>query len=797
MFVKAYDPNGLSLIYKLGTRGSLPKGLTLNSVNGRIEGQLKSEYTADWGFNIIIDNGLSEVSRDFMIVTNTIANENDIVWASEPMLGNFKVGENILIKIETKSKFPVVYSLLSSNLPKGLSFNNRGELIGVLDYQDYKTYSFVIEANNGYKTIQREFTMDVKKGLGKNALKCYYYINHEYDNEYNNLVGEFDRTTAFDATNPLYKLNPYPEIDICTLTCFDKTLLKQMLYFNEPINITWEKTLKKNYIQNDEIVYSAFYKSMREEPSEGKTITFKGNKVYITPSKDSPTGYINEYTGEPIEVTGEIKSEKRQGKRYVIYLDRKIYIDVLNSNNYYEKESLKVVDTSTYPIYIEEYLYREEIQQREYIVKDGEKYEVVRAEDGMIVSTETNEYFGLNTETTDVFYDPDIIRYYFIDSNTMSISYASSQEIRNVLATPIYVEKNTNNNVLYDIATQEIVSENEKYPEYFIKWDDRTQTYYAEYNGEKIYMDVYTIDESDPEKKATPVYASWERSDYEEDLDGGIATTESFEDINNGGDADTENYKEVVDANYERYVIKPVKVYTEYLNTDVDYKQYLVYEKGTRNLQEGILFTLSWNLESKFIIKDGRAYQVEVIDRPWMYAPELNENIGYNQKIVLPYISDDDVNNINGKPFIKFFDKDAESLPAWKSKTIPEWQPATSYVVGDVFVNNGLYYTVVQNFVSTNVFDISGTRKMTDVEVAEYQKTYYFPTLDLFYGRPNTNLIALSELNVIEEKGGFWTGRKFVFFEAHFKPMYNSNIDNFSIDFYNHKNNRTPEFQLI
>jgi hypothetical protein len=55
----------------------------------------------------------------------------------------------------------------------------------------------------------------------------------------------------------------------------------------------------------------------------------------------------------------------------------------------------------------------------------------------------------------------------------------------------------------------------------------------------------------------------------------------------------------------------------------------------------------------------------------------------------------------------------------------------------------------------------------------------------------------LSRLNNKESDGYYWTGRKFCFFEVHFSPMYNNNIDNFSIDFYNYKNNRSPEFQLI
>lgn len=796
MLVKAYDPNDLPIIYKLGETGYLPTGLSLNADNGRIEGQLNTEYSQDWNFNIIVSNGAYEVSRDFMISTNVISEENDITWITEPMLGQYKIGENILIKLEVKTNYPAVFSLVTDTLPTGLSFNSQGEIIGLLDYQELGTHSFIIEANNGYKTIQRTFTFEIIKGLGKNSVKSYFYINHEYDSEYNSLVGTFDRNTAYDSSNPLYKINTHPEIDICTLTCFDKTLLKQMLYFNKQLNIIWENTIRKNYIQNDNIIYSAFYKSLREETSTGGTVTINGDKIYILSSKTSPTGYINEYTKEPVEVTGTIHTEKRDGLRYIIYLNRKIYIEILNNNQYYEKDSLEVVDYTT-PIYIEEYTYQNEVFQRKYIVKNNMKYEVLQAEDGMIMDSSTKKYMELNVASTTIYQDNPSTRYYFIENDSTTLALSSTSEIRDILNQKIYVEKNQNNNVLYDLGTQEIVSENPSYPEYTIYWDEERQTYYAVYNGEKIYMNVYAISKDDPSQTAHLVYASWEREGYNLDIDGGIASTESFEDVYNAGDAATTDFKEIIDGNFERYVIQPVQVYTEYLNTDVDYKQYLVYEKGTKNLQENIIFTLSWNPSCQFIILNGQVHHIGKIDKPWMYIPEKNENIGYPTKIVLPYINDEDIKDINSLPYVQFFDSTIETLPAWKTKTIPEWEMNYSYITGDVLTYNGIFYVVIQNFTSTGVFDETNMRRMSETEVSDYTKAYYFPTLDLFYSQPNTNLLALSNLNSIENKGGYWTGRKFVFFEVHFKPMYNSNIDNFSVDFYNHKDNRTPEFQLI
>ena len=76
-------------------------------------------------------------------------------------------------------------------------------------------------------------------------------------------------------------------------------------------------------------------------------------------------------------------------------------------------------------------------------------------------------------------------------------------------------------------------------------------------------------------------------------------------------------------------------------------------------------------------------------------------------------------------------------------------------------------------------------------------KNRYYPTLDLFYSIPNTNVVSLSNLNQQERDGKYWTGKKFVFFEVTFEPIYNKNIDIFSIQFYNHNQEYSPEFQLI
>ena len=209
LFVKAYDPNGLPITYTLSTSGNdnLPPGLYLDENTGKIKGRLSTRYTDTWNFTINVTNGDYTVSRDFYINTNVISENNKIEWVSESLLGNIAIGNNVYIQLETNSKKTVNYTIVSGNLPAGLSFLSTGSINGVLEYQEIKPYSFIVEASNGSNVIQKEFTINVIKGLGQNALKCFYYINNEYMVEYNEMKNSFDTETAYQPLNSKYDIN--------------------------------------------------------------------------------------------------------------------------------------------------------------------------------------------------------------------------------------------------------------------------------------------------------------------------------------------------------------------------------------------------------------------------------------------------------------------------------------------------------------------------------------------------------------------------------------------------------------
>lgn len=698
LFVKAYDPNGLPITYTLSTSGNdnLPPGLYLDENTGKITGRLSTRYTDTWNFTINVTNGDYTVSRDFYINTNVISENNKIEWVSESLLGNIAIGNNVYIQLETNSKKTVNYTIVSGNLPDGLSFSSTGSINGVLEYQEIKPYSFIVEASNGSNVIQKEFTINVIKGLGQNALKCFYYINNEYMVDYNEMKNAFDTETAYQPLNSKYDIATKPRLDICTLNCFDKILLKHLLNFNTTDCYHWKQTIKQDFNN----IYSVYYKELQEVNSDSNTYHINGNKTFIKQSETSPTGWVTEYGNTPIQPNSTLGNDWIDGKKYYINsFNEKIYIEFLNDSMYYETETLKIVTFGT-PIFKEQKTFQNELIEYLYILNNENKIYVTQAADNQLLNIETQTVLSDTKENIEVLQDERTRRWYFIPDSSLNIVPASVTGIRDALNTQIFVEKNNNLNVVYDVATQVIINGIDTSKKFIIKWDNERKTYYTEFNGEEVYLDVYAVLETDPTK--TPIQ-----------VEGFINGT-----------------------NYQL-----VRVWQQFNNTDVDYLNYLVYEKGTNKLEENIIFELDWNKGSEFIIQNGVVHFISYIDTPWMYKPELNESVGYGEEIVLPYILDYDVRDINSKPYIYFFDKENESLIEWKNR--------------------------------------------------------YYPTLDLFYSIPNTNVVSLSNLNQQERDGKYWTGKKFVFFEVTFEPIYNKNIDIFSIQFYNHNQEYSPEFQLI
>lgn len=139
------------------------------------------------------------------------------------------------------------------------------------------------------------------------------------------------------------------------------------------------------------------------------------------------------------------------------------------------------------------------------------------------------------------------------------------------------------------------------------------------------------------------------------------------------------------------------------------------------------------NMASQEIVENN-GYSAE-FHNPWIYDPLLNDN-WYDKEILLPYISNDDIlYDEDGKAYIQFLQDDI----------LPEW------------------------------------------------KATYYPTIDLLYSKPYSNIAKVNLINVEEAKGDFWFNSKFMFYELTFEPIFNQELDNFAINFYNPVVYKNPE----
>lgn len=786
LFVSAYEPQGNPISYRIGKENNLPYGLSLNSSNGKIIGECLTTVELDWTFSVIASNGKFEVEREFSLTTNALKDEEKIAWDSDSKLKTANVGYDYYDIVKAISGLKVIYEIIGGALPNGLELTNDGLIQGVPEFQDYKEYKFTVKAYNDRTFIQKEFIITLEKGLGKNAVKSYLYINNEYLTDYQNMRELFNSEDAYQPKLKKYQVSSKPKIDVCQCSTFDKILMRYMVeVFNTPITYNWENTVKKDYQEDNSTIYSAYYKQIRELYSNSSMVNYplhpytrqyvdkdisylyKGTNISVTPIGevykevviideeslktqnlyyfidekndkiyvDKIVAYYEEGTHKLITPTSEVWEQKIYGKEYTIIDDEKIYIRYLTDEDYYIENTKEVV--SNEPIYIREYIEDDEKIQEKYIIRNGQEYIVQFANNLMIANADTNIILPYTSDTVEILREEDNVRYYYDTSAKGTVFLGSTNYLREALNQKIYVDKLEKESVYYKVGNQQIIDDDFTSKKFMVCWDEKRKTYYVRYDGVVKTFWIYSREKNKLNAELEPVYASF-LSDRIYDCGDAFNLQETEFD---GGNAYTNKFDFILDGNSEGYEFKPLQMIETWADLDVDYHYYIVYEKGTFNEQENILFTLEWDKSKQFVIMNGAFYIVDTIDNPYVYRPELNESFGYNETIVLPYVSDDDILEEDDKKYIQFFDKEKEILSEWKSE--------------------------------------------------------YYPTLDLFYSKPNTNIVALNSINDRERKGGYWVGRKFIFYELHFEPIFNKDIDIFTIDFYNHSNENSPEFQLI
>lgn len=678
MFVKAIDTNGLPIFYMLGDNSNLPYGLTLNSSNGRIEGICKISYTADWKVDIIASNGKKQSKKSFLIRTNTQSDINyDIVE-----LGTYKIGETVEIKLS--DKVGSNFEIMDGELPNGLKFNKIGIIYGTIEYQTPKEHTLLILERHGQVFVERTYTMSITKGYGYNATDCYLYLNNEYMDEYMDMKQCFNIDDSYNSLNPKYMNNIKPRINIATCQTYDQILIRHMLTnINRPLSYIIGNT--KKISMND---YDVYYKDLIPETQQELTVKFPihpYSRIYL----DKVVEYF--YSGTSIRAypTSEVQVE------YIIQEDEKIIKTYYFIDEYYEKIYVDVIET-----------YYEEGTMIKYVPQ-----------------TKVYEY-------TIVLNDIEIKKYYCDNSETYTVFYPSVDYIRSQLSKKIGVKK-LKGSYYYKVSNQKLIDDNFEEREFIIKYDERRKEYYAEYLGEKKYIRVYAEDRNGNISSVMPAYAAvneqleiidggWSDSVYEKELFGGLSSTTEFQTI--------EEYL----TNYKVY---DLYIQDGYENTDVNYHYYFVTEKDENMVQENILFRTEWNPNIMFVNEGNEFFMVKKIENPYVYDMSVN-SLAYTDEIVLPYVTDEDVNDNT----VCFFNVDDEKLIEWKE--------------------------------------------------------HYYPTIDIFYSKKDTNI--LSYQNIIEQEKDYKLlfKRKIMFYEVHFEPKYN-NQNSFAIDFYEHNNKNSPSFQLI
>lgn len=689
--INVYEPLDRPLTFII-KEGRLPEGLILNERNGYIEGSVKTENESTWEFTVVCSNGFNEITRTFSILTNVVDEKDRIIWLSDTNLGEFSVGQQVELKIEAKSSSPIFYQLISGKLPKGLTLNNKGYIYGTIDYQDIKEYQFTINARTNETQELKLFYISVKKGLGKNALRSYLYINLEYLDMYNDLKNSFDYTTSYRPFDKNYIVPYKPEIPVANLRCFDKVLLQNIIQFNLPYYLTTKKTNIKQIIENDEHLYDVYYKELDESNSspEDEYINYLSNKQYIKQNENGV--WVDEKTEEVIDITGDILSEEVLTYMEIQYNDNIYKVNKIHEGMWITSDEKKVIFGN--PTIITEPYYDNGVYKLKYYYLDEyNKIYVEQLDKDRYFNIDTNIVFeNIDTEITEANQTYQT-KYYFRNPIITYTNVPSLNEIRTRLEQQFVVRK-LENDTWYDINTEEfidVVDDNI----YEIKYDEQEESYYIEYN--KIPTDIELI-VYDPK------------------------TGELFEDTTL-----------VVNPGDEWYDKIAVVGKNEFGKVWVNYKNFEVVNKINHNFYRNMIFTLP-DIKYPFVLdSNGQIHFVaktNIEERNWYYF-DKNDNIIDMESIVLPYITDEDVDE---EFTIQFFNSLEEILPKW--------------------MNNK-----------------------------------FFPRMEIFYGQAGKNYKNLLELNDKENNLEMMTERLLAFYCLTFKPLFDKSIEPFDIffDYHNYK----------
>jgi hypothetical protein len=149
--LSASDPEGGSVTYSV-VFGSLPSGLTMNSTG------LVSGIVSSWGttsnFTVQITDSVNTADRSFSIASVN----NPASWSTGPSIGEVSAN-SFTVSATDPEGLAITYSLYSGTLPSGMTLNASTGAISGTNPGDGVTYSFTINAHDGYNDSTRAFTM--------------------------------------------------------------------------------------------------------------------------------------------------------------------------------------------------------------------------------------------------------------------------------------------------------------------------------------------------------------------------------------------------------------------------------------------------------------------------------------------------------------------------------------------------------------------------------------------------------------------------------------------------------------
>lgn len=764
---KALDYNGRQVYYELGSKQNFPLGITFTDdtvLTGKLEGTCETNIANNWEFSVIpytILDGTRIYGDEitFILVSNYVDRDNTIEWITET-LDEAKIGYRYSAKIEAESSNPIRYSIIYGNLPNGLSMDKNGNIYGNINFQDIKEYKFIVKAETDITFSQKEFSINVVKGLSYDSLDVYLNINLENHPEYLELLNNFNMASAYNIKNINYRVPSTPRIDIGTIKTWDNVLIKHLFErFNTPIEINWRTTKKKSF-EN----YDFFYKDFQEVNKISELWDLKkhtDNETVYT--RDDGTTEIRGYIRTPVDesdvkiiyktlegvevdpqyVRQETTEEKTNyyyfdpetkeeyliadpeylpqrdtydyaefGKLFTYINDRKIYVIPAYKGEFYEIESRRMLSKSE-TIYVKTITLEtgEKVLIR-YILKDGEEIEVDYIRENGYAKYNPNtynseHYYLKRSEYGDIEKEENKNHYYYFSSPIKTFRTTSINSIKEILSLPVNVSQ-YDGKLWYKIGNQEFVYKKNgdiqdfDFQKYTISYDEKNNRYIGNFEGNVVYLYVYDkIDDNTYRQIFT-------------EIDGEM---------------------------------KPLIQKSSILSGDIDYQGFVVYKEGETIPFTNALFKCDWEddlyLTCEYDEETGiyEWFKIKEVENPYVFYHEENPVWQFDKDIVLPNITEEHIKD----GVVKFLDLDEEK------DLLPEYMEGT-----------------------------------------------YNPTLPLFFAIPNSHNAVLQKINSSEKNDAeYWYGRKFIFYEVHFSPKFKKNIDNFTIDFYNHVNDNSPEFQLI